>query len=479
MSLTFRKTAASQPVLMSDKVRRVVEKTSAVLQGKFKPGDRFWTVDQLARHCRVSRVTANLGVRELAKQGVLSSNRGQGIFVLRVPEAHVEHARTRSLEHAFGHGLESPTASTIRIGTSDFPGALEFYSSVGRQVARQLAFTQMRAELFALAPTAELDPDELPDVIIADVRSLRLLADTGLLMELTPWVQYDEHVDLKTFFPETVRDLTGAGKRFALPFCFSLDLLITRQPKPRSQISVKELLAIRPAKNSFVLNLPVPAHWMQACGVPVDTEGWFDLAHPTLRTALEAYAELFHSERVLRTGLFSNEGLLPQDAFLSGRLLYYSTGTFRLFDLRRQGKHGLRPIRFDPSLCPKVVRGTVGIAIKATTPEPKIAWTVLRAFLSEAAQIEYGKFGANLPAREAAAHHRNFLDANGGDWSGVPSLVKESVSTVDKHLGNAEYLRHVLAPGLRPYLECEIPLDECIERIQKEQALSRAVSLAA
>jgi len=479
MSLTFRKASSAQPVLMSDKVRRVVEKTSAAIHEKFKPGDRFWTVDQLAKHCRVSRVTANLGVRELAKQGVLNSSRGQGIFVLRVPEAHVEHGRTRSLEHAFGHGLESPTASTVRIGTSDFPGALEFYSSVGRQVARQLAFTQMRAELFALAPAGEFDPDELPDVMIADVRTLRRLAEAGLLMELNPWVQYDEQVDLKAFFPETVRDLTASGKRFALPFCLSLDLIITRQPKPSTQISVKELLAIRPPKNSYAINLPVPAHWMQACGVPVDSEGWFDLAHPTFRTALETYAELYHSDHVLRTGLFSNEGLRPQDAFVKGRLLYYSTGTFRLFDLRQQGARGLRPLRFDPGLCPKVVRGTIGIAIKASTPDPKIAWSALRAFLTEPAQIEYGKFGANIPAYESATRHPNFLEANSGDWSSIPGLVKESVSTADKRLPNADYLRHVLAPGLRPYLEGEITLDECIERIQKEQSLSRAISLAA
>lgn len=282
-----------------------------------------------------------------------------------------------------------------------------------------------------------------PDVVYVEVNNFVDLYSRGILEDLTPLIERDQ-VDLKAFYPGVTGRFTRDGRTYALPQDTAPSGLVYYNKNvfdemgvpyptddwswPEPFLSICKKLVKTDAKGNKV-------RWAYSDAYPVSFESFMfslggnfvdDTQHPTRVTldspeALKAARfrwDLMHTYRVSPTttqvtSFSMGNGI--EAMFMNGQIAMMSSGIWHTPKLLSD-----KNLEFDVVMFPKGPTGKrgwssggSGYAITRGTKNKDLAWKVVRAFTSEAAQRKMMATGFIQPALVKLAESPEFLQAPG------------------------------------------------------------------
>lgn len=305
-------------------------------------------------------------------------------------------------------------------------GIIEEWQKTSPDISVKLEHTPYRGYVDKLL--TRIAGRSAPDIIATEVDLFVTFQSKGVLLDLTPYIEGDEGIDISKFYPEIIDRFTQDGGLYAIPrdtapfacVYYNKDLFDKAGvPYPTDDWDVYDLL-----EKARKLTVTDPDGrvtrygfyawaWQNFIyafgGTLVD-----NVKHPEKCTldsprsieGLKFYSDLINKYKVHPTSTaMANLAMGVQGMFMTGRLAMFSSGIWETPGLRKINSFDWDVVMFPKG--PNGVRGFgtggSGYCILKSTKHPKEAFLVLKALAGEEAQRKLAETGLTQPAMKEIA----------------------------------------------------------------------------
>jgi len=282
----------------------------------------------------------------------------------------------------------------------------------------------------------------LPDILFVEEGNFKYLQDSGLLVDLTPYIESDRDKDfnIKDYYPEIVDRFTVDNKLYVIPRDIAPICVIYYNKKlfdeagvayPKDDWTWKDLLdkaqklTKRDAKGNvtqygFLDEWTIWEAWVYSNGGAIVD----DIKHPTKITldspeaiaGVQFRADLANKYKVTPPPVVINSTTMgwygTASKFMEGKIAMFYTGYWKAGYFR-----DVKGFDWDVVMFPKgptgkrgFPSGGSGYAITSQCKNKELAWQVLKRFAGKQGQIDLSSEGGLQPAIIKLAESKQFMD---------------------------------------------------------------------
>ncbi len=282
----------------------------------------------------------------------------------------------------------------------------------------------------------------LPDILFVEEGNFKYLQDSGLLVDLTPYIENDKDKDfnIKDYYPEIVDRFTVDKKLYVIPRDIAPICVVYYNKKlfdeagvayPKDDWTWKDLLekaqklTKRDAKGNvtqygFLDEWTIWEAWVYSNGGAIVD----DIKHPTkivldspeAIAGIQFRADLANKYKVTPPPVVINSTTMgwygTASKFTEGKIAMFYTGYWKAGYFR-----DIKDFDWDVVMFPKGPKGKRGFpsggsgyAITSQCKNKELAWQVLKRFAGEKGQIDLSSEGGLQPAIIKLAESKQFMD---------------------------------------------------------------------
>ncbi len=277
-----------------------------------------------------------------------------------------------------------------------------------------------------------------PDVMAINAEQLPKFAENKIFLNLLPLAEKDADIDLKDFYPEALDRYTVEGELLGIPRDIAPICVVYYNKKALAEAGLKpppenwgipEFLAYAKAlvkkddtgkvtRWGFVDDWPIWEAWVLNHGgrlvdnVKKPTRCVLD--SPAAVAGVQFRADLMYKHKVMLppSSMTAMGGMGTSDMFMNGTAAMFHGGIWKVPQFRR-----ITDFDWDVAPFPRGPGGKAGYPVSAagygivkTSPNPELAYELVRFLAAQSGQRSMARTGLAQPALRSVAASKDFLD---------------------------------------------------------------------